>query len=172
MLVTLRFAEPDPMVALSVVGPGPGEAHIPSKPLRTRPDADRRSTRALAQAGTRTATSPEIVATLSPPPSSRSMSAVTRPLTVLASSWRTAPPARVRSPETELNAISPSMSRASRSPDTVFASTLPITPSSVMSPDTLLADIFAEIPDTIALAFTTPTWVGQPPGTVTVTSAE
>ena len=54
------------------------------------------------------------------------------------------------------------------SPDTVRASTAPVTPSSVMAPDTLFTEVAAEIPDTIALAVTTPSWTGQSFGTVIV----
>src|SRR5262249_58848186 len=79
MLVTLRFAEPEPMVALMTAGPGPEDRLIPSKPLCTRPDVDFRSTRALAQAGRPTATSPETAETRPPPPPPRPLSAVPRP---------------------------------------------------------------------------------------------
>jgi len=41
-----------------------------------------------------------------------------------------------------------------------------------MAPDTLFTEVAAEIPDTIALAETTPSWTGQSSGTVIVMVAE
>ncbi len=155
-----------------MLAPGFWLCRRPGNSLSTRPVADRRSTRALVPAGSRIATGPDTVATRSAASRSSSMSAVTRPLTVLASSRSTEPSARVRSPDTELNPIVPPRPWASMSPDTVRALTAPVTPSSVMAPDTLFTEVAAEIPDTIALAVTTPSWTGQSFGTVMVMAAE
>jgi hypothetical protein len=99
-------------------------------------------------------------------------SAVTRPLTVFASSFSMAPSAIVRSPETELKPTCPSTPCASMSPDKVVASTAPVTPSSVIFPETLLTEVVALIPDMTALALTTPSWVGHSGGTMIVMAAE
>ena len=133
---------------------------------------DRRLTRASGAAGSRNATSDDTVATRTSPGLPRWTSAVTRPVTVLASSRSSDPPARVRSPDTELNVTWPLMSWASTSAPIVRASTLPFSPSRVIAPETLLTEVRAVMPDTIAVAATTPTWAGQSRGTVTIRSAE
>jgi hypothetical protein len=133
---------------------------------------DRSSTRVLASEGSRIATSPEIVATRIAPPSFRSTSAVTRPLTVLASSRSTVPSATVRSPETELKPTSPSRPCASTSPDRVLASTAPVTPSSVIFPETLLTEVVALIPDTTRWRSRHRAGWGTPLGTMIVMAAE
>src|SRR5690349_21004057 len=168
-VLTEILAPPPPSVPATLPGP---EGVNASNPDRTRPDPDRRSTFALASAGSRTAISPDTVFTRRLPPESRSTSAVTLPAAVRASRVCTVPPARVRPPDTELKVRLPSRARVSTSPDTVLASTGPRTPSRVSPPLTLRTDTLAVIPDTIALAFTTPGWTGQPAGTVIVRSAE
>ncbi len=171
-VVTEMCPEPRPSVPFTDRVAGPFALRRQSNWLRTRPEVERRLTLAFGSAGSRRATSDDTVATRTCPGLPRCTSAVTLPLTVLAFSRSSAPPARVRSPDTELNETWPFTSWASTSPDTVRASTRPPSPSSVIAPETLRTEVRAATPDTTAVAPTTPTWAGQSRGTVTVMSAE
>ena len=172
MVATESLPDPPPSVPATFFALGPPAARRPSKSLCTWPDMERRVTVALACAGSRIATSPETVPTRTSPAGARSTSAVTRPLTVLASSRPRRPSASVRSPDTDLKAMLPSSPWASRLPETVLASTAPVRPSSMMSPEMLLSEVRADTPDTTAVALTTPSCVGQSLWTVIVMFAE
>ena len=123
MLATDSLPDPPPSVPVTFFELGPPADSRPSKSLWMWPDMERRVTAALVCAGSRIATSPETVPTRISPAGARSTSAVTLPLTVLASSRPRRPSASVRSPDTDLKATLPSSPWASRLPETVFAST-------------------------------------------------
>src|SRR5208282_4030210 len=131
IVVTDACPEPAPRLPLTLRDAGAEVRLSSGNSLRTSPERECIFTWASASAGSLSVTSPDTVVTCIPPSGSRSMSAVTSPLTTFASRRSSQPSASVRSPDTVLKLSLPLIPWASSAPDTVLASTSPVTPSSV-----------------------------------------
>ena len=75
------------------------------------------------------------------------------------------------SPETLLALSEPTSSRTCTSPETALTVRSPVSPSTMMSPDTVLRRASLRMPDTSALALTTPRVRATERGTATLISA-